>query len=61
MGKSNAPDYNESNVKLSGATLGLQVLFKNILVNASYSKALAIPGFLTQNQSVFLFDARIQF
>ena len=61
IGRSDAPDYDTSNVTLSGATLGVRGGFANFSMNASYSSALSVPDFFTKKQSVFIFDARLSF
>jgi hemolysin activation/secretion protein len=61
LGKSDAPDYNQTSATLSGATLGIRCAFANFSANASYSTALTVPEFFTKEQSVFIFDARLSF
>ena len=61
IGQSDAPDYNQDKMTLSGATFGLRSVYANFYMNAVYSTALAVPEFLTKEQSVFMFDARVSF
>lgn len=61
IGQSDAPDYNKDKMTLSGATIGFRSAFANFYANAAYSTALAVPEFLTKEQSVFMFDARMSF
>ncbi len=59
IGQSDAPDYNKSHITLSGGTLGFRFALPSVTVNAAYSKALAVPEFLTKKQSVWIVDARL--
>jgi hemolysin activation/secretion protein len=61
LGQSDAPDYQQKKMTMSGTTLGFRSAVGNFSANAAYSTAVAVPEFLTKKQSVLIFDARLSF